>query len=272
MGHKRNHDMTKHKIDGEYYSQFGEDKIISKIFLNKPKGLCVEVGANNGVDGSTTFYFEKIGWKCILVEANPSLCQELRSVRSNSVLYECAASDLSGIVTFHIATGSLKADTVSTVSTNKNDIDRIKTLGLVSHPVQVKAMTLDDILSDAQVTDPIDFVSIDVEGYEYEVISGFSLSKWKPTILMIEDNSIFKSNKVTKCLGTYGYVRFFRTGVNDWYAHRSNRQLVNARSRTWATMLVIAIKIKSGVVKTLKGVPFVVGIRDYFRKKRPVNL
>ena len=40
-----------------FYSQFGEDKILSKIFQGKTQGVCVEVGANNGVDDSTSLFF-----------------------------------------------------------------------------------------------------------------------------------------------------------------------------------------------------------------------
>ena len=62
-----------------YYSQFGEDRILDRLFRGKRKGFCVEVGANNGVDGSTTLHFEELGWDCILVEPNPTLCRELRA-------------------------------------------------------------------------------------------------------------------------------------------------------------------------------------------------
>jgi len=62
-----------------YYSQFGEDRLLDKLFEGRRRGVCVEVGANNGVDGSTTLYFEEIGWDCILVEPNPALCREVRA-------------------------------------------------------------------------------------------------------------------------------------------------------------------------------------------------
>ena len=75
-----------------FFSQFGEDKILFEICHRKTSGFCVEVGANNGIDDSTSLFFENIGWKCILVEPNPSLCKEIREKRK-ALLYECAASN-----------------------------------------------------------------------------------------------------------------------------------------------------------------------------------
>ena len=97
-----------------YYSQFGEDKILAEIFNGKSNGLCIEVGANDGVNDSTTMYFEKIGWKCILLEPNPDLCKLIRVAR-NSILVELAASDKNGEVTLFVAEGAERAHGVSTI-------------------------------------------------------------------------------------------------------------------------------------------------------------
>ena len=51
----------------KYYAQFGEDKILNRIF-NKKTGNCVEVGGFDGVTGSNTYFFEKLGWRCLIVE------------------------------------------------------------------------------------------------------------------------------------------------------------------------------------------------------------
>jgi len=247
--------------DKIYYSQFGEDKILFDIFERKTKGVCVEVGANNGVDDSTSLFFEKIGWKCVLIEPNPYLCQQIRASRS-ALVYECAASNHSGIITLHVVEGAARSDGLSTISTNKEDHNRIKSLGFTSSPVQVRTMTLNEILTDAQINSDIDFITIDVEGHEYEVIEGFSLEKWKPQIILVEDNSNFENNTVSKSLKKSGYVRFHRTGVNDWYAHRTNKQFVNIRSRSLITWIIFKRRVKNKLLK----IPLLVKLNDYFRK------
>ena len=245
-----------------YYSQFGEDKILFEIFQRKTSGVCVEVGANNGVDDSNTLFFEKIGWKCILVEPNPSLCREIRAVR-NALIYECAASNQSGTGTLHVVEGAARSDGLSTISTDKEHHDRIKSYGFVSHPVQVRTMTIDEILTDAQINGDIDFISIDVEGHEYEAIEGFSLERWKPKIMLLEDNFNFENNIVSDYLKKFGYVRFLRTGVNDWYAHRTNKRLVNIRSKTRIMLTVLKIKTKKRIRRILS----IVKIRNVFRSE-----
>jgi FkbM family methyltransferase len=253
--------MNAKGTDKMYYSQFGEDKILFELFNNKTSGICVEVGANNGVDDSTSLFFEKAGWKCILVEPNPYLCQNIRSVR-NSPVYECAASNRSGTSTLYVVEGAERSDGLSTISTNKDDHDKIKSHGFKSRPVQVRTMTLDEILTDAKVSGNVDFITIDVEGHEHEAIEGFSIEKWKPAIILVEDNSYFENNTVTNYLKKFGYVRFQRTGVNDWYAHRTNKRLVNMRSRTRITWIVFKRRVKNRLLK----IPLLVKLNDYFRK------
>lgn len=111
-----------------YYSQFGEDKILAEIFRGKSKGLCIEVGANDGVNDSTTMYFENVGWNCILIEPNPELCKMIRASR-NSTLIESAASDRSGEVTLFVAEGAERAHGVSTINSGEEALNKIKSYG-----------------------------------------------------------------------------------------------------------------------------------------------
>ena len=232
------------------------------IFHGKTDGVCVEVGANNGIDDSTSLFFEQIGWKCILVEPNPLLCRQIREKRKG-LLYEYAASNQSDPINLYVVEGAVRSDGLSTISTNKDVHDRIKSHGFVTSSVQVKTMTLDRILSDAQISRDLDFISIDVEGHEYEVLEGFSLDKWRPFILLIEDNSNFENEIVNNYLRKFQYVRFMRTGVNDWYAHKSNKQLVNVKTRSRILWLIFKIKTK----RELRRIPLLVKIKNLLRAK-----
>jgi FkbM family methyltransferase len=256
--------MPQKDVDKMYYSQFGEDKILFEIFQRKTSGVCVEVGANNGVDDSTSLFFEKIGWKCILIEPNPILCQMIRSTR-NALLYECAASDRRGVATLYVAEGAEKSHGVSMISVEEEEArNKIKSYGFTCRPVQVDTRTLDNILAELKFSSGIDFVSIDVEGHELEVLKGFSLERWRPMILLVEDNSNFENNIVSNYLKKFGYVRFMRTGVNDWYAHRTNKRLVNMRSKTkikWLAWLAFKRRVKNKLLR----IPLISKLTGYFR-------
>lgn len=234
-----------------FYSQFGEDKILFEIFKRKTVGVCVEVGANNGVDDSTSLFFEKIGWKCILIEPNPVLCQMIHAAR-NASLYECAVSDRHGVATLYIAEGNERAHGVSMiceVNAEEEARNKIKSYGFTCRPVQVDTRTLDEILVEQNLSYGIDFVSIDVEGHELEVLRGFSIERWTPIVIIVEDNSNFEDPSIVNYLKKFGYVRFLRTGVNDWYAHRTNKRLVNIRSETRIMWMARKIKVKNRLRK-----------------------
>jgi FkbM family methyltransferase len=246
-----------------YFSQFHEDRILAGIFQQRRTGTCVEVGANDGVHGSTTLFFEKLGWKCILVEPNPALCGEIRAARA-STLFECAASNRRGTVSLHVVEGEWSTNAMSTVSERPEDQERIRRHGLTSKPVQVPTMTLDEILTTAGVQPGIDFVSIDVEGHEREVLEGLSLPKWRPRILIVEDNSEARSSSTSDQLAGQGYVRFMRTGVNDWFANRSDRELVTLRNRLAVRMALLGVRARA----RLRRVPLLRKLRNALRRAR----
>ena len=207
-----------------YFSQFGEDRALSRIFAGVDKGLCVEVGANDGVHGSTTLHFERKGWDCILVEPNPVLAAQLRQVRTGRV-FECAVSSSSGTAILQLAEGDGLAHAVSTLEQGAEAEETLRRHGAKVRPVEVATRRLDDILNDA-MAGQIHFVSIDVEGHELSVLQGFSLDRWSPIILIIEDNSRVRDRRVRDHLHSRGYVRFRRTGVNDWYAPVADARFV----------------------------------------------
>lgn len=213
-----------------YYSQFGEDRLLAEIFEGRARGHCVEVGANDGYHGSTSLYFEKLGWNCVLVEPNPALCAKLRADRSGKV-FECAASNIEGIATLQLAEGAELAHALSSISDDPDTKRILRRHGYGTRPVEVATRRLDDILDEAGFRE-IDFITIDVEGHELSALRGFSLERWRPTILIIEDNGLFGDKPVQRHLKNHGFVRFHRTGVNDWYTHSSNETLA-ARGRGW---------------------------------------
>jgi FkbM family methyltransferase len=220
-----------------FFSQFGEDRLLKALFENQQGLTCVEVGANDGINGSVSLHFEKLGWRCVLVEPNPTLCSILREKR-NSYVFEGAASRSVGKATLMLAEGDDLSHAVSSIEPSNEAA--IKRAGYAVRRVEVETAPLDMILEDAKVKSAsIAFVSIDVEGHELEVLKGFSLEKWQPNILLIEDNSILFGSEVRRYLEERGYTRFRRTGVNDWYASEQFLPAAskNPKAKYWASMI-----------------------------------
>jgi hypothetical protein len=77
--------------------------------------------------------------------------------------------------------------------------------------------TLDRVLEEAHASE-IDFISLDVEGMELDVLRGFDLARWQPSLLLIED--FFVDHEKHRYLKCFGYKLIRRTGYNNWYVPR----------------------------------------------------
>lgn len=233
----------------QFYSQYGEDRILSGIFRDKRDGLCVEVGGFDGVSGSNSYYFEKIGWKCLVVEPMPAFCEAIKKVRTCQ-LAETAVSDKEGEVVFNVVEG---AETLSTIEGTPEHHERIKQEGKSVKKITVKTRRLDAVLSEHGIGG-MDFISIDVEGHELSVLKGFSIEKFRPRIILLEDNFNGWDRQISRYLGQYGYIRFKRTGCNDWYARSDDKELFNRADLLITELKVCGIAFKSGAKKILKTV------------------
>ncbi len=138
-------------------------KLKSQFFEGTSHGFFVEVGAYDPVRFSQTWQLEQLGWNGILVEPNPEKAAILRQKRVASV-YEaaCSARANSGkLLPFYIA------------GMYSSFLSKSVTAGVVpTHSITVRTRTLDDILVEAGAPSPVDFISIDVEGCDIEVLDG----------------------------------------------------------------------------------------------------
>lgn len=87
--------------------------------------------------------------------------------------------------------------------------------------ITVPCLTLDDILKDCEKS--IDFISIDVEGAELEVLLGFDIEKFQPRVLVIEHHADEKDSAVKSLLAAYGYVDKLRVGSNTFYTRADDK-------------------------------------------------
>jgi FkbM family methyltransferase len=203
------------------YGQFAEDRILEEIFGDRAEGYCVEIGAHDGLTGSASYVFEKRGWHCLLVEPIPESVEKIREHRTGIVV-NCAVSDREGVARFSLAEG---VEAMSTLDLTPGHRELIKRAGGAVKEITVRTATLDSLLAEAAFPE-VQFITIDVEGHEMAVLEGFTLEQHRPRIVIIEDNSITGDPRVAKYMADRGYVHFRRTGVNEWYAHESDVELV----------------------------------------------
>ena len=169
-------------------------------------GYFVEVGANDPKQWSQTFHLEERGWTGVLVEPQPALAEKLRQQRSAKVYaLACSAPANSGrSMTLSLAGIHSSLDPEFFVFKVRSD-----------SAIEIPIKTLDEILIDAKAPAPIDFVSIDVENHEIEVLDGFDLARWRPKLLLMED--LVLNLSLHRYLQARGYKWMRRTGINSWY-------------------------------------------------------
>jgi FkbM family methyltransferase len=188
-----------------------EAPLVREFFRDRPRGFFVEVGANDPKKDSQSWHLEQAGWTGILVEPLPDLAAELRRQRTAQVFeVACSSPDRAGqVMRLHVAGPFSSFDPNLAVTGMR--ADRV---------IDVKVRTLNDVLSEGNAQVPIDLMSVDVEGHELEVLSGFDFARWKPRLVLLEDHvsSLDKHHFMVRA----GYALMRRTGLNGWYVPRED--------------------------------------------------
>ena len=177
-------------------------------YINYKNGFFIECGANDGVNQSVTWYFERtLKWKGILIEPIKETFKELRNNRNKKNFFFNTAlksTKLKKKIILHLD----KDDTLTTRSTIDNK-ERLK--------ISVNCNNLNNILNKVKAPGVIDFFVLDVEGDEFEILNGINFKKYKFKFLLIETGNFYKINKFLK-ENRYIFVKKLHKGsvYNDY--------------------------------------------------------
>lgn len=187
-------------------------------FFGSVKGYFVEVGANDPRERSQTWLLEQSGWTGVLIEPQPDLAAELRARRSSKVFaFACSSPENAGReLPLHVA-GPLSS----------LDRRRMAPGATPERIINVPIRTLDSILAEAGTPTNFDFLSIDVEGHEIEVLRGFDIARWRPQLVLLEDHVADLSKHRYLIAAGYRIIRRYEN--NGWYVPRES-----AAIRQWS--------------------------------------
>lgn len=166
-----------------YYSQEGEDAILTRIFEHKTQGFYVDVGAHHPRRYSNTYLFYRKGWSGINIEPNPDVVKAFRRERPRDTNLQIGISDHEGTLTYYL----LDEPALNTFNKESAEIVQAdygyKLLGTMDIPVRRLDTVLRAHLPDAGT---IDFLSIDVEGFDMAVLKSNDWASFKPTCVLVE--------------------------------------------------------------------------------------
>ena len=162
-----------------------------KSYLNFKNGYFVEAGANDGISQSNTLYFEKYkSWQGLLIEPIPSLVEKCIINRPKCTVESCALVPLgfegsyikmqySGLMS--LVKGAMKSE--------EEELNHIKIgctiQNIETYEVQVPTMSLSSII-DKHSIKKIDFLSLDIEGFELSALKGIDFDRHRPIFMLIE--------------------------------------------------------------------------------------
>ena len=163
------------------------DSLFQLFFSRRENGVFVEIGANDGVSCSNTWGLAKRGWTGYLVEAIPEFvtkCKTNHKDHGNVSVWQVAMGDKDGEeVTFNI--GGQLTTANQDLRLEYQDTTWAKSV-ITSTQVKLLTQRLDTFLVNKKIQPDFDLLVVDVEGYEKQVFSGFTLSKWRPKMLIVE--------------------------------------------------------------------------------------
>jgi FkbM family methyltransferase len=169
------------------YSQLGQDKDVLEFYKNKKNGFFVEIGASDGIKLSNTYLLEKkYDWKGICVEPIPAKYQLLCKNRKNSNCSDCAVYNESDLeLEFDIANNfDLLSGISSHIDCHNNAVNKNK------KQIIVKTITMNDLLEKYNAPTFIEYLSLDTEGSEYEILKSINFDKYKFGLIHVEHNYI----------------------------------------------------------------------------------
>jgi FkbM family methyltransferase len=187
-------------------SQFFQDLWALWESNNKRSGYFVEFGATDGKFCSNTFFLEKnMGWSGIVAEPHPMFSESLKQNRSCRISTKIVYSESGKMLDFV----ALDAGSYAHIADEQSK-------GPV---VKIETVSLNDLLIECDAPREVDFLSVDTEGSEFEILSAFDFDRWHIRCIAVEHNHTANREKLFGLLTSRGFRRKWPSmgHVDDWY-------------------------------------------------------
>jgi len=203
------------------HSQYGEDfilkRLIEEIDIKNP-GTYIDIGAHHPKKFSNTYFLYQKGWSGINIEPDPNLFALFPMERKRDINLNVGVGSEFKKIPFYM----FKASTLSTFSSEQST--KYKDEGHVLIKIDnVQVVTLNEIFDKYLVGEMINLMSIDIEGYEIDALSGNDWKKYRPNIIVCE--IVNNESVVDNFIIDRGYLRYYNNGTNSIYYDQKFKNL-----------------------------------------------
>jgi FkbM family methyltransferase len=166
-----------------FFGQEGEDLILNRFFGYKNEGFYIDIGAHHPFRFSNTYIFYKRGWRGINIEANPLSIDAFKKHRPNDINLNFGISDKEEELIYY----SYNEPALNTFSEQTLERRHIHKQYKIVSTKKIKLYPLAQILNEYIASgQAIDFMSIDVEGFDLKVLESNNWEKYRPKVIVVE--------------------------------------------------------------------------------------
>ena len=176
--------IYKNKKPNSHYAEFAEDVMVNRILKKIKKGFYVDIGAYHPYKGSLTYNLYNRNWNGMNLDISKSSIDLFNIARPTDLNINCAVSELNGETYYYENSPINQQNSLIPQYDNQKKI-------------KIQSYKLSEILK-IQNINSVDYINIDTEGNELEVLMGIDFSKINPTLFTIEDNSFDLNNEIKK--------------------------------------------------------------------------
>lgn len=212
------------------YSQEGEDMILSRMLGIRDNGFYIDVGAFHPQIYSNTYYFYLQGWKGINIDARPGSMGIFKKIRPNDINLEVPISDRKQVLTYHSFDKPELNGFSKELSKGRDGLKIGDWEAKLISEIKLQTSTLSEVLDEhLSCYQNIDFLNVDVEGLDYQVLKSNNWEKYRPKLVSVEDLEMSLTtqdteSKITSFMYKQGY-QFYSKAVNTLIFKREDFQI-----------------------------------------------
>lgn len=203
-----------------YYSQWGEDIVLTGLFSGQKRGFYVDVGAYHPFHYSNTALLYKRGWRGINVDPNPASIVLFKMHRADDRNLNYGVSEEAGEKPYYI----FNHQSCNTFSKAQKEVMQKKSFIRFLEERPIACAALQQIIDAHAKGKTIDFLNVDVEGMSMEVLRSLDFNKSVPKVICVEDDDFdFAKEGYGSVIFSYlhkrGYTLHSKVGRSTIYTH-----------------------------------------------------